>query len=74
MYHISLTNPHSSIDVFHTLIASVYLLHYCYSLEIMAHFADYDILYNSTDVSSDFDFSEIDYFKILAQALYSQGE
>ena len=48
MYHTSLANSHLSIDVFNTLIASVYLLNYCYILEIMARFADYDILYNST--------------------------
>ena len=48
MYHTSLTNAHFSIDVFNTLIASVYLLNYCYILEIMARFADYDTLYKST--------------------------
>ena len=48
MYHTSLTNSYLSIDVFNTLIASIYLLNYCYILEIMARFADYDILYNST--------------------------
>ena len=63
MYHTSLTNSHLSIDVFNTLIASVYLLNYCYILEIMARFADYDT-HSTTrvvyDVSSVFDFSEID--------------